>query len=531
MQDDREHTNHFSLPEVRIMSLRDRSLVLVLAAAVLASVLALGRQPGVVRGFPLDDSWIHMVYGRALAEEGLLAYNPGVSSTGCTAPLWALCVGLSHLLLGGVSVPAVITGVMTLGVVWHLLGIWLAVDLVFLITGRRAPSLVAGIALAVSAPLAVGSVSGMEISLCGMLLVASVRALWLGQWWRAGIWLALCCLARPESVVPAGLCLVLVLVDLARTTKRFPWRETLALLAPGLLLAGLVVGHHLAATGRPLPATFYLKQDGGLTDLPGRIVIGINGLLNQVPPFWGWAAWAALAGYLLPRLSLRLVLPVVAGLGFFVANLLVSRPVDPPAFYHLRYVMPAVPVLTVAVCVGAHRLGERLPLKVGSGPVLALLALALAGGAWTLVPVSRHYHNDVRNINEVQVAMGQWLKIHTSPGAWLAATDAGAVRYFSHRPVVDLMGLNTPEFYWDRERYVREHPVDALAVMLDWVRPTDVTRVRSYAVMETADYTVTSFPGMAKQTILGIPDGGSPVSLEFTGLRRFHVNVRPAQIR
>src|SRR5688500_19976530 len=52
-------------------------------------------------GFPLDDAWIHMVYGRSLAEDGLLAFNTGVPTTGSTSPLWAGLVAIAHLLGGG----------------------------------------------------------------------------------------------------------------------------------------------------------------------------------------------------------------------------------------------------------------------------------------------------------------------------------------------------------------------------------------------------------------------------------------------
>jgi hypothetical protein len=71
-------------------------------------------------GFRLDDAWIHMVYGRELAETGLLAYNRGVPATGSTSPLWAGLLGLVHLLVGGVSLKAVILGVYGLGVAFFL---------------------------------------------------------------------------------------------------------------------------------------------------------------------------------------------------------------------------------------------------------------------------------------------------------------------------------------------------------------------------------------------------------------------------
>ncbi|MBU0740711.1 hypothetical protein KJ554_00005, partial [bacterium] len=102
------------------MSRRDNILVIALAAAVAGAVLLVGRQPGFGVGFPLDDAWIHMVYGRSLATEGLLAYNPGVPATGCTAPLWTFVLGAMHALLGGLSTNAVVIGVMACGAICHL---------------------------------------------------------------------------------------------------------------------------------------------------------------------------------------------------------------------------------------------------------------------------------------------------------------------------------------------------------------------------------------------------------------------------
>ncbi len=41
-------------------------------------------------GFPLDDAWIHQTYARNLAYYGQLAFTPGVTSAGSTAPLWSV---------------------------------------------------------------------------------------------------------------------------------------------------------------------------------------------------------------------------------------------------------------------------------------------------------------------------------------------------------------------------------------------------------------------------------------------------------
>src|SRR6185503_14621945 len=65
-------------------------LVVLAGLAGLAAVWTFTPEYLLARGFPLDDAWIHAVYGRSLARSGMLAFNPGVPATGVTSPLWAL---------------------------------------------------------------------------------------------------------------------------------------------------------------------------------------------------------------------------------------------------------------------------------------------------------------------------------------------------------------------------------------------------------------------------------------------------------
>src|SRR5882672_2158325 len=66
-----------------------RVLALVAGLHLLAAVLFLSRCGP---GFPLDDAWGHLVYGRSLATLQGLAYNPGQPEAGVTSPLWTyLC--------------------------------------------------------------------------------------------------------------------------------------------------------------------------------------------------------------------------------------------------------------------------------------------------------------------------------------------------------------------------------------------------------------------------------------------------------
>src|SRR5262245_22736833 len=49
-------------------------------------------------GFPLDDSWIHQVYGRNLAQTGRWEFVPGEPSAASTSPLYTVVLALGYLL-------------------------------------------------------------------------------------------------------------------------------------------------------------------------------------------------------------------------------------------------------------------------------------------------------------------------------------------------------------------------------------------------------------------------------------------------
>jgi len=146
--------------------------------------------------------------------------------------------------------------------------------------------------------------------------------------------------------------------------------------------------------------------------------------------------------------------------------------------------------------------------------------------------VSRHYHNDVRNINEVQRAIGEHLAATIPAGRWIAASDAGAIRYFSQLPTIDVIGLNTPEMLRNDESFVREHPVHAIAFLPAWFRAEGDVLGGVFRA-HTDDYTVTSNPAMATQVVAraraGGPDDGATVRVRFTGFRSFELDfVRPS---
>jgi hypothetical protein len=485
--------------------------ILVLCAAAL-----LGGEGELVLGFPLDDAWIHMVYGRSLASEGLLAFNPGTPSTGSTSPLWAVALAACHLALGWLSTDAVVVGVMLLGGLFFILSVILAADLVWRVSGRRVLAIAAGLAVAAGTPVAAAALSGMEVALTALLLLLTVRALVERHFGWAGLFLALASLARPEAASLAVVASVRVLGDPQVGTWSARIRVLGRLAAPSLLLGAGIVAYHLAVSGRPLPATFYFKEEASLFALPARLARAAE-ILFDVPPFLGWLGTLSLLGYLTPRpRPWGEVAPMTAALAFLLTNLVLIDPADPDALYHRRYLFPALPLLAVAAVIGASRLAALLPVKLASLPVWALTVLGLAGAGVSVGRVSERWHNDIRNIHEVQRTMGEWIARRTAPGTWVAATDVGAVRYFSQRPVVDLLGLNTPELYWEKETFVPRHPVQVLAVMPFWLQMRSAEHLPVLARMRTERYSVTSWPEMAEQEIRTC---ARPGRIEYRGRR------------
>jgi hypothetical protein len=514
-----------------VTALRLHRLPLLLAAATLATFWFAGHgaNPGPI-GFRLDDAWIHMVYGRGLLANGFLAYEDGVPSTGCTSPAWAIVLAGVHAIAGrGAATGTIVAVVILAGALIHLAGVALATLLARRASFDATTAIAAGALVAIAPPIAGASLSGMEVTLTGSLLLGGLAASAAGRMMTAGVALALAGLSRPESAAAV----VVAAVAVARSRGRWP-RLGRLLFAP-VIAAGAFVSYNLWASGDPLPATFYLKSAPSLTELPGRVATAVTRLFAQVPPFGTGLGWLALLGLALPSRGKgpgpQGAVPFAAAAAYALANLFVMDPVDPDAFYHQRYLWPAAPLLLVAAAIGASRLSVRFP-RLGRWPLGVLCAAALAQTATTIGPASRHFHNDIRNINEVQRRIGETLREALPPGTRVASSDAGAVRYFSQLPTLDVVGLNTPGMRAPTGEYLRSHPVAALALLPAWFRTPDGARLEEIFRAETSGYTVTSNPAMALQVVLRARPGAGPgpVRARFVGFRAFALDFVPPEV-
>lgn len=477
---------------------------LLVALPFVAWTLWLAREYLATRGFPLDDAWIHLVYGRSVAQEGSLAYNPGEPATGATSPAWAVLLGVLHVFASGPPVLAT----KLLGFALHL-----AAGVVFAraLANTERPSLkdALGPALFLAAPsLVAASMSGMETGLSelgvALVLLATLRARALPLAFAGGIvtWI------RPE--------LALVAVAVPVLVERRIGRHAFVGLGGALAAFAISALRNLAIGERPLPATFYAKAaDASLaTRLHG--LERTSRLFEAIPEVrlpLGVVVTCVLALVVLRRSDTSArgrsasALVLVGVLGSAVSCALIP-PIDPPAFYHQRYVLPFVAAILAGApgvwldAIPRAHLSRLRPL------VLALVAALFVDAALHAPARIAHLANDTRNIDEVQVAIGRRLA-HARPAHTTWVVDAGASRYFGRGYFVDLMGLNSPAILDDRRaRFLGAHRPSALEIVPGWAElrrergaPWPMSRVA------TEHYTVTSSPIMARHFLVGCPPG------------------------
>jgi arabinofuranosyltransferase len=445
-------------------SRRDDLLVALAAVVPLAWLLLRERVIAGAAGFPLDDSWIHLHFARNLAAGAGFVYNPGQPVAGSTAPLWTLLLGAGAAVAG-----ASLAMAKTLGVASGIAAALVVRRAAIAFGAVPATAVIAAVSLLWTGAFAWGALSGMEVTFAALLVAASLLALARDATWTTAVASALAALARPEAIVLTPL-LALARPPTARRMLIFA-AVTLAVVAP-------FVAFSYATVGRPLPATAVAKIEGGLLGWLGglREPAAVTWLTRPRDFGLEWLRWLLATHPLLPlalpaaffawrRCGRALGLVSLALIAHPLAMALLA-PYRGPAFQEGRYSTHLLPLAVIVLAAAAAKAFRAKPVVLAFVLLISLMALA---------PAAERYAWGVQNINAMQVHLGRWLDAHAPPSATLAVNDIGAIAFFSRRPVLDLMGLVTPDILPYRREgetgvmtYVAQRCPDYVVIFPTW---------------------------------------------------------------
>jgi hypothetical protein len=433
-----------------------RAALLAVIVALAAAVVVLPGGRVAVVHFPLDDSWIHQVYARSLAERGELAYNPGDPQPGFTSPLWLLVSTPLHWLFGA-DAEAVAVGAKLLS----LLFLWAAAlasgRLAVRLSGSRRAGFWAGaLVVALSPSLLFAGLAAMAVTLAAWLLLELVRAAIDGRPVALALAAAGAVWARPESLVAVGVVALWALFWAGGPGRR-RWTLALATASPAAAAFGAWALWCWSTNGFPLPNTYYAK-----TTHPD-LKVGLTYWASDVLAVEYWVRSAIgpvllLAGVLRIRPWRHSGLVLGAALTTSLAIAASHDLVLGVGFYMQRYFYPLLPLFLVVAAAGGVLAGRRWLATPAAGapaprvrPGLARLLAVVAGLAllatWALDLRERSetYGSNCDLIRRLHVEPAKEIAAR-APDDWIVAAEAaGATRYFSGHYTVDLLGLNTWE--------------------------------------------------------------------------------------
>ncbi|MBI5835296.1 MAG: hypothetical protein HZB16_23560 [Armatimonadetes bacterium] len=462
----------------------------VLAAVALIVYLA----SGPLR-FPMDDAYIHLVYGRNLAELGALTFNttPPDHGIGTTSILWTLLLTVGHKLVGVEAAARILGGAGLLAVVWlsWVIAGWMVPP------ERRAAQAFAASLVALSGNLLWFSLSGMETMLWLALGMGAVVAYRARHWFVVGPLLGLMTLTRVEGIV---LLAALWLVELLVRRK---WDRGLLLATVLLVLVWSPwMAFTYAKTGRLMPTSFSGKKHAqvrGAVEVVRRSMpvtteaSGTTSAEETRLPWWvgllypagalGYGASFVAGGAYLPGPKIPLpgqlgeVSGGIAVLGV-LAMLLLFLPCQLMALRRVGRVLRrtedgrrlALAVLLVWFLLHNAAYWLKLPTPGTASRYQVVNHVAwwlLAGvGAWLLEERARRgallllgllamtnaaywrgvFGADCRHMQEVRLAAASYLASSLPPGAVVAAHDIGALGWGGQRRILDMGGLIDPGY-------------------------------------------------------------------------------------
>ncbi|MBV8673858.1 MAG: hypothetical protein JOZ33_10525 [Acidobacteriaceae bacterium] len=438
---------------------------MIIAAVYSFSLLLVAGFPHLRMAYPLDDSWIHQVVARNLANDGTLGFIPAVRSSGSSSLLWSFILAAKWKFLPALN-PVVYTYVIS-WITFVVIGVTM-----FLMARRDGlPETICWIwalAPALNGNFVWLGVIGMEHMLFAAISVGAIY-FWFEHSRGSAVFAALCLgaltITRPEGVILAVLVLLVV-----RQAHR-SYRDVL--IAISIVTVFFVVGliANRVTSNSWLPLTYvgrkWLYFGTENVPLATRIQFPL-GVVMYTGFAWIGRAVFLLTGVTVILLALGLrrlwrlesrrctVLCIWSGVLIAVyAALLPNMGIG--GRYQPVFLLLTFPVMFIGLEAIISRLFRELRrggMRAGA-EVVVLLSLCLVSGVASLVKWRQVWHDGVTVIESTHARMGQYLVDNFHGQTKVAAFDIGRMGYIYGEHLSDLGGLTDSSFL----PYLRQHRV------------------------------------------------------------------------
>lgn len=426
--------------------------------------------------FPTDDAYIYFQYARQFASGHPFQYNTGdPPSTGATGVLYLLVLTFLHLV--GLRGEGLVHGAFFLGALLLAVSVVVAYRIGERL-GRKEFGLSFALLFLLNGAITWGYLCGMEVALFTALLLITCYSVIVdleeSRCFRTVTACSFLVLARPEGLV-VGSVLVLLLVisrvTLVKGERRrreafllpLPWVISLGYLFLNYRLTGQISPTSGSSKGLWVkPTSFVFILDHASSFLIGATKGIFGGYFPYSAPvgFRGigtsrYFAPLSLLFFLLgsfPFLVSEVRDRRMGTTGFLFASfglgVLTVAFSSSLGFQNHRYLIPFYPLFLLFLVRGLFWLSDSLSqflspqsLKVG------MIAFFLLFSLLSQVRMSLHYVRLGGFLRRTVLETADWLALKTEPEAIIGLLDAGAMKYYGRRRIVDLLGLTTTDLF------------------------------------------------------------------------------------
>lgn len=413
---------------------------LAFAAAVVAIVVfAIGLRIGFGPHIR-DDAYITLRYAANIAAGQGFVFNPGEHVLGTTTPLYALVLAALAALGAVPTTTAVVLGIAADAAAMVVLGRLAARSL------DRTGVVFTLLVYALLSPIVSYAVSGMETSFYMLLILSSVLAYAAGRMRLAGVLCALVVLTRPDGAILAAVLLLHALV----------WRRS-EFVGFGVVCVGVLAPWLAFATvyfGSPLPQSMLAKIQMGATD-PLLSLHNFVWYFSDRENRWFLALTPVfllgVAGVLRSKRELAVLLVMAWGVLYATAYILSNKFLFPNSPFEWYFVPLLAPF---ALGIGAGLSGllsftgsqhgkPRSWRRYAAG--LCTAAVLILGYNGVLQYQRLELGRLVSGREEVYAQLASTMREMGIQSEHVAAYEIGAFAYYYPGPILDLLGLVSPQ--------------------------------------------------------------------------------------